>query len=89
MDSIGSLVITVLCLLLLMCNTIQCIMILKSNVENNNSSIAITRADFPPGFVFGTASSAYQVPIRKKRWSCFHWVYMLNSISHILSYELI
>lgn len=35
-------------------------MILKSNVENNNSSIPITRADFPPGFVFGTASSAYQ-----------------------------
>lgn len=89
MGSIGSLVTSVLCLLLLMCNTIQCIMILKSKVENNNSSIAITRTDFPPGFVFGTASSAYQVPIRKKRRSCFYWEYMLNSICHILSYDLI
>jgi beta-glucosidase len=39
---------------------------------------AITRADFPPGFTFGTASSAYQV-------QCYPNIHLSDFSGHGLS----
>uniref|UniRef100_M8CJS1 Hydroxyisourate hydrolase n=1 Tax=Aegilops tauschii TaxID=37682 RepID=M8CJS1_AEGTA len=41
--------------------TLSCVLFLLVAVASLASAAAITKGDFPPGFVFGTGSSAYQI----------------------------
>jgi hypothetical protein len=45
-------------------SALSCVVFLLLAVASPAPAAAITKGDFPPGFVFGTGSSAYQVRIR-------------------------